>query len=200
MMKKIIVFDLGGVLVVDGVYPMQSHLAKKFSLNYSKVKKFTINGFKQMFEGRYSELSFWKKFDKEFDVKTNPKILEKRLNNYYKINAQTKNLIKKLRRNGYKIGFLSNSVREIVRYLEKKYKISKLFDFGIYSHNVKTRKPKAKIFKLLLKKIGAKPDEIIFIDDNSSYLKGARKLGIKTVRYVSTKQLADDLKKSGVQL
>ncbi len=200
MMKKIIVFDLGGVLVVDGVYPMIKHLEEKFSLDKNEVKKFVINGFNRMFEGGCSELSFWKKFDKKFGVRTNPKILEKRLNNYYRINKQAKNMIKKLRNNGYKIGFLSNSVREIVGYLEKKYGISKLFDFGIYSHSVKTRKPKAKIFKLFLKKINSKPDDIIFIDDNPHYVRGARKFGIKTITFNSVTQVTKALKRLGVSL
>lgn len=197
-MKKIIVFDLGGVLVVDGVYPMIKHLSSTFSLNRAGVKKFVVAEFDHMFEGRHTELSFWKKFDKKFGVTTNPKLLEKRLNSYYGIKKSTKRLIARLRKNGYNVGFLSNSVREIVQYLEKKYNISKLFDFGVYSHNVRTRKPRKKIFHLLLKKINAKPDEIIFIDDNPHYVKGARAAGIRTIRFISAKQAAEELRKLNI--
>ncbi len=198
MKIKIIVFDLGGVLVVDGVYPMIKHLTEKFSINRKGVKKFVIKEFEHMFEGRHTELGFWKKFDKEFEVTTDPKTLEKRLNEYYGIKKDTRKLIIKLRKKGYRVGFLSNSVREIVAYLEKKYKISKLFDFGLYSHTVKIRKPKKKIFRILLKKIAAKPDEIIFIDDNPKYVTGSRSVGIKTIRFVSAAQAARQLKKFGV--
>jgi len=198
-MKKIIVFDLGGVLVVDGVYPMIKDLTEKFSLDHREVRKFVITEFNHMFEGGYAELAFWKKFDKKFGVETNPKILEKRLNQYYSIKSGTRKLIIKLRNNGYKVGFLSNSVREIIAYLEKKYRISKLFDFGLYSHAVKTRKPKEKIFRLLLKKIKAKPNEIIFIDDNPRYVTGSRSIGIKTIRFVSAAQVARQLKREGIR-
>ena len=199
-MKKIILFDLGGVLVVDGVYPMIRHLSGKFSLNRKKVKKFVIEEFNHMFEGGHRELEFWKRFDKKFGVETDPEILEKRLNEYYDINKGTKNLIFKLRKKGYRVGFLSNSVKEIIYYLEKKYHLSKLFDFGMYSHTVKTRKPKAKIFRLMLEKIKAKPEEIIFIDDNPHYVKGARSLGIKTIRFVSVSRTIKVLRRFGVDV
>ncbi|MBI4177159.1 MAG: HAD family phosphatase [Candidatus Aenigmarchaeota archaeon] len=197
-MKKIIVFDLGGVLVVDGVYPMIGHLSSKFSLDKMKVKKFVVAEFDHMFEGRHTELAFWKKFDRKFGVTTDPKTLEERLNGYYGIKKETKNLVAGLRKNGYKVGFLSNSVREIVAYLEKKYRISRLFDFGIYSHRAKTRKPRKKMFRLLLRKIHAKPGEIIFIDDNPHYVRGSRSVGIKTIRFVSANQTAKALRKLGV--
>ncbi|MBI1971768.1 MAG: HAD-IA family hydrolase [Candidatus Aenigmarchaeota archaeon] len=197
-MKKIIIFDLGGVLVADGVYPMIKHLTEEFSLDRREVRKFVIKEFNHMFEGRHTELDFWKRFDEKFGVKTDPKLLEKRLNNYYSIKKDTKKLVTKLRNNGYNVGFLSNSVKEIVAYLEKKYRISKIFGFGIYSHTVKTRKPGKKIFRLLLKRISAKPDEIIFIDDNPLYVKGSRSVGIKTIRFISVRQTVKALGKLGV--
>lgn len=198
-MKKIIIFDLGGVLVVDGVYPMIKHLTEKFFLNYRDVRKFVIREFNHMFEGHHSELDFWKKFDRKFGVTTDPRILEKRLNEYYDMNRDARKLVIRLRNNGYKVGFLSNSVKEIIKYLENKYHISTLFDFGLYSHIVKTRKPRKKIFRLLLKKIYAKPDEIIFIDDNKKYIKGARSVGIKTIHFSSVPQVVKALKKLGVE-
>ncbi|MBI3413166.1 MAG: HAD family phosphatase [Candidatus Aenigmarchaeota archaeon] len=198
MKRKIIVFDLGGVLVVDGVYPMIKHLTEEFFLDYKEVRKFVIKEFNHMFEGGHTELAFWKKFSRKFGVTTDPRILEKRLNGYYEIKKDTRKLIIKLRKKGYKVGFLSNSVKEIVSYLENRYKISKLFDFGLYSHTAKTRKPKKKIFRILLKKAGAKPDEIIFIDDNPKYVMRSRSMGIRTIRFVSATQVARQLKKSGV--
>ncbi len=197
-MKKTIIFDLGGVLVIDGVYPMIRHLTGKFSLDRDEVKKFVIKEFDRLFEGAHTELAFWEKFGSRFGVNTQPAVLEKRLNEYYGIKKDTIKLIAALRKKGYSIGFLSNSVKEIVEYLERKYGISKLFDFGIYSHNVKTRKPGKKIFRMIIRKAGVRPGEIIFLDDKAAYAKGARSVGIKTILFKSAAQAARSLRKMGV--
>lgn len=198
-MKKTIVFDLGGVLVVDGVYPMTKMLIKRFSLNPNEAKKFMIRNLNLMFEGKFSENLFWNKFKKKFKVEADNKKLAEELNNYYKINYKTKKLVSSLRKKGYKVGFLSNSVKEITRYLENNYRIASLFDFGIYSHVIKTRKPRKKIFRMALKKAKARANEVIFIDDNIKNVRGARAAGIKTIKFVSVAQTAKALRRLGIE-
>lgn len=44
------------------------------------------------------------------------------------------------------------------------------------------RKPNPEIFKLALKEVGCKPEEVVFLDDIGSNLKAARDLGIQCIR------------------
>ncbi len=197
-MSRVIIFDLGGVLVVDGVYPMQRNLSKKFKLNYGEVKKFSIAGFRKMFVGKLSEHEFWENFDCKFGLNNGIAALSEELHNRYSIKNDTKKLILKLKKNGYKVGFLSNSTKEIANYLEKKYGFIDMFDFGVFSHKVRTRKPHRKIFSIALKRANAK--SAIFIDDNPSYIKGAKAAGLETIHFVSAAQTENSLRKLGVEV
>ncbi|MFH0889539.1 MAG: HAD family phosphatase [Candidatus Aenigmatarchaeota archaeon] len=199
-MKKTIIFDLGGVLVEDGVYPMQRNLSEKFNLDYGEVKRFSVAGFRRMFVGKLSENEFWKKFDYKFGLNNGTAELSKELHEYYKINNGVKNLIARLKKNGYKVGFLSNSTKEITGYLEKKYGFTDMFDFGVFSHKVRTRKPHKKIFGIALKRANSDAKSTIFIDDNLSYIKGAKAAGLTTIHFISAPQTIDSLKKLGVDV
>lgn len=76
---------------------------------------------------------------------------------------------------------ISNADAIDVKYW-KKYPLYNLFDETIFSYEVGCLKPKSKIYSIALNKMNAKPEECIFIGDGgSNELKGAKKLGIKTI-------------------
>ena len=51
----------------------------------------------------------------------------------------------------------------------------------------------------VLKKIGLKPEQTVFIDDMKSFIRGARKVGIHTIRFKNRAQLIKDLRKLGIR-
>lgn len=67
------------------------------------------------------------------------------------------------------------------------------------------RKPERKAFKIVLKDLnkafGAKPEQIIFVDDRPKNVKAARQLRIKAIRFTgNVAPLLQNLKKSGVKV
>ncbi len=82
----------------------------------------------------------------------------------------------------YKIGILSNGVKEAILAQMRKYKIQDLFDAIIVSSEVGVRKPNALIYYEAVRKMAVKPEEIVFVSDEiADDLVAASGLGMKTI-------------------
>ncbi len=51
----------------------------------------------------------------------------------------------------------------------------------------------------MLRKIGRKSEECLFIDDNEENVKGAEKVGIKAIQGENFLQLQEELRKIGIE-
>lgn len=106
----------------------------------------------------------------------------------------TIDLIKKLK-NRYKIALLSNTNEWDFEYEIKKNEIFSLFDAVSLSFKVKAKKPDSKIYMNCLNKLDLKPEECVYIDDKEKHIKGANRLRINNIHYISHEKLIDSLKK-----
>ncbi len=98
------------------------------------------------------------------------------------VNNDMVELVKSLHGN-YRTALVSNAAPEEVRPRLKRHGLAEHLDVTIISGEVGTRKPFAPIFEILIDKVGAKPQEILFIDDNPHNCRGAAKLGIRTHQF-----------------
>jgi len=90
-------------------------------------------------------------------------------------------IVKELKKD-YKVGLLSNNVKEWIEKALDNHKISGLFDGVIVSSEVGARKPDARIYLAALKKFSVKPEETVFVaDEIGEDLVGAKGCGLKTV-------------------
>jgi epoxide hydrolase-like predicted phosphatase len=99
-----------------------------------------------------------------------------------------------LKRHGFKIGMLSN----VWYVLLPLYKLSHSyigFDVMLLSCQEKMSKPNPKFYELAVKKLGVKPEEIIFIDNKAHWLEPAKELGMKTIQATSSAQIINDIKR-----
>ncbi len=105
-------------------------------------------------------------------------------------------LVVKLR-GRYKLGILSNASFRQARELGDLYDA---FDAIVLSEEVGTSKPKKEAYEKVLSDLGVSPEEAIFIDDSLENVKGAERLGMKSVLYEDPKKLKESLRKMGVVL
>ena len=78
-----------------------------------------------------------------------------------------------------KILVASNHIKAINNLLEKEF--INVFDDILISNYVNAFKPNSNFYEKLIEISKVKPDEILFLDDNIDNIKGAEKLGIKTL-------------------
>jgi putative hydrolase of the HAD superfamily len=57
------------------------------------------------------------------------------------------------------------------------------FDHVFYSHELGLRKPHPEVFLEVCRQMGAKPEEVIFIDDTLQHVNGAREAGLQAFYY-----------------
>lgn len=108
-------------------------------------------------------------------------------------------ITKKLKKKGICLYFLSDNVKERIEYLQGKYKFMRYFAGGIFSHEVHmTKREGTKIFRLALKMVKEKPENVIFIDDKKLYVETAKKIGMNAIHFSSPEQLEGELKKFGL--
>lgn len=99
--------------------------------------------------------------------------------------------------------FLAALINEGIEWADYKFEISdfkKYFKIIITSGHLKCAKPDLNFFKKSLKIINANPDECIFIDDQKINCEAAESIGIKSIVFTNSKQLIEDLRKSGIKI
>jgi len=196
MKPKAIIFEIGGVMVKGN--NMKTHyvpLIKSMGVGKDEFFKSYLKYVGGASRGKMTGKQMISSIAKDLKVDKN-----KLMRNWikYKKKAIIKNFvlerfIKKLKKD-YKVGSMSG-VLDLHCKLCKEKKIYDVFDFNIYSFKVKCNKPDMKIYRILIKKLGVSPKEIVFVDDTKACLVPAKKLGMKTILYRNNTQVVRDLKK-----
>jgi epoxide hydrolase-like predicted phosphatase len=127
------------------------------------------------------------------------KIIIKAYKINFDFNKELLNIALDLKKQGYKIGILSDQWHFSKRALMPE-KYTKHFSPVIVSCDVGLRKPDPKIYKLALSESKSKPSQTIFIDNQKWNTYTAEKLGITSILFKDNKQLINDLKKLGISL
>ena len=128
------------------------------TLNYNEAKEIFKNKISKHLEGKLDEI----------------------LNSWYEqmpINYQICDLIKRLKRNNYKVYALSNTHIQVYEYV-KKLDIGKYFDGFIISAIEKMMKPNKNIYNRLFEKYELIPEECLFIDDSEKNILSAEECGM----------------------
>jgi len=112
------------------------------------------------------------------------------------IHPQTIPLLNKLKKQGVKIGIISNfqhapHVRKVLR----KHGLLKILDAVIISGEVHASKPDPQIFKIALERLGTKASETLFVgDDPERDIRGAASVGMQTCLFQNGSSLFEIFK------
>lgn len=197
-MIKLILFDLGGVLFTDGTSKFIKSVSTRYNIPLERVSEIVNGelGLKYR-EAQITRDEFWNQLVLKLSLTENIIDLENEWISYYELFEKTKEIITKLKEK-YKVYYLSNNVKERAERLNEKFDYLKLFDGGVYSHEIKAIKPDPKIYEFALNKAGFSANETVFIDDKESSLEPAKKMGIETILFETSEKLEVDLIKLGV--
>lgn len=189
-----IIFDWGGVLALAD-NPTAAHiLSKKYGYPEDKLRK-TI----ARIEDKYSKSRQYRGFFREviaFFPAIRPEELERGLNSAHAI--QTLKMAQKLKKK-YRVHLLSNQMHFRTQFIKRHNDLS-FFGTVVFSSEVGMMKPEKQIYRYLLKKINRKPQQCLFIDNNSENIRAAKKLGINIILFKSEAQFKKELKKFGINI
>ncbi len=195
---KIIFFDFGGVFV-DSVSNKTFIFASK--LSRIPPKRLKVQFFKNRYLhqiGKEKLKTMWYRiFVKEKIKPKDAKIFSKKIIESYakfaKPRPEVFRIAKMLKKKNIRVGLISDTCEDHADINFKKC-LYKIFNPLILSHQVGTKKPYDKIFKIALKKAGVRAEESVFIDDLAENIEAARKLGFTAIRFHNASQLLNRLK------
>ena len=182
-MKKIdvVVFDLADVCV-RGFVGLEHVLSKCTGIDKDKLSE-ALHGerLNAVFEGRISEHDYLRDVLKDINLKAPLFFIKFIIRNNFREIHGTRHIIEDLKSNGYRIGLLSDHVKEWVEYIEAKHGFLQLFDEKFYSFDLRTTKKHPESFRYALDRLEADPDKTLFIDDTPRNLEVALSAGIRHV-------------------
>jgi len=96
----------------------------------------------------------------------------------------------------YRTGIISNSFVGAREREQERYGFGRVTDVIVYSHEAGISKPDPRIYHLACDRLGARPEEMIFLDDVAANVAAARDLGAHGILFTSTAQAIADIEAS----
>jgi epoxide hydrolase-like predicted phosphatase len=199
---KGIIFDIGGVLVDVKIKAFLANFVREAGLSKEQLYTMIIMGseWEKFEKGLITEEQLKEKVEKGHGIK--PELMDKMADGWrrsIKPKKDTLEIVKKLH-GRYKLFALSNVDENTTKKCFHVLDFYDLFDEIILSWKVHMRKPEPEIYKYTLKKMGLKPQEVVFIDNYPANLPNARKMGIHTILFEGAEELVEDLASLGIDL
>jgi len=187
MKIKNIVFDLGGVLLkLDRNACVEAFTNIGFETFGEILNEYVQDGFFLDFEkGKFDSAEFRDRCRKHINRPVTDEMIDSAMKAFLiEIPKERLDYIKRLKSN-YKIYMLSNTnpiaFKIVEGYFEDLgYSMQDCFDKLYLSYQMKSAKPDATIFKMMLSELGS-PQSVLFIDDSHANLEAASQLGIYTL-------------------
>lgn len=184
-MIKAVIFDCFGVLTRDGWIPFQKKYfeqGSEQSTDAGDLNKQSNAGLISYddFLGRIAEMSGMTHDQARKEIETNP------------VDLVLFEAIRVLKHD-YKIGMLSNASDYHLNDIFTKDQID-LFDEIVLSYQVGAVKPATLMYQTVADRLGALPEECIFIDDQERYVTAAREFGMKGIVFENTESTLAKIK------
>lgn len=197
------IFDYGGVVTNETYLEIEKITSDMLGFDLNGIRKKIREPLSRFEKGLIDEQRFWQELTKD----GNKELPRDLFNDFWireyfkrvKIHDDVLKLVDKLKKNGYRVGLISNTIMPHVREIRKR-KGYKRFDPVVLSCEVGFRKPEKEIYEIALKKLGLKPEECIFVDDLAENVEGAKNVGMKAFLFKSFEQFRKDLLSCGVRL
>jgi putative hydrolase of the HAD superfamily len=199
---RAVVFDYG--MVLTGPQDPEAHAA------LLRITGLPLDRFESLYwadrhaydEGKLTGLAFWQKFLREAGLPPNQAMAEE-LNLWDARMWTTENPAMPswqlaLKQRGLLTGILSNMGDNVLDNMKRTFDWLPRFDVLVWSYQLLLAKPDPAIYHYLLKELGTRPEETLFIDDRLVNVEAAQALGIKSLEFTTVDHLRADLIAQGL--
>jgi len=199
-MTRIIIFDLGQVLVKVLFPEFLKKFSAEFRINPSEITDNRNNGAHIDFMvGKISPEEFHLKtcqhFDHNISIKRFRALWLQMLGEEI---DDTGLIINELAEKKYKLALLSNVDPWHFKYCEQKFPVLNKFSKTFLSYKMEMKKPDPEIYQQVAKELDVKPEECLFIDDMLENVDAAKQVGYDAIRFVNPGQLRGELVNRGM--
>lgn len=200
-MIKTIIFDMGGVLLLNDISHTYEKLAESLKVEPRLMLKLISQNRRKFMNGEYSAEGFAKLIKDSFRLKEDAtEIISKWKDSFeqlMKLNDELFSLITRLKRN-YKTAMLTDAP-QLHSIVNKKKGLYKPFDPCIISCQVGLVKPEKGIYELILKGLKQEPSECLVVDDREVNIETAKGIGFRTILFKDNEQFTKELKRLKIE-
>jgi HAD superfamily hydrolase (TIGR01509 family) len=188
-----IIFDIGEVCL-RGVRGLEHKLEPTLKLAPAEIhRQLHIPQLQEFFHGEITEEQYWEALLSSTGWPFTLDQLKAFIRENFGQIEGTREIIEELKAKGYKLGLLSVHAKEWVEYCNAAFDYHRLFHSTLYSFEVRISKPDKRAYEFIVKKLNAKPQECLFIDDQHKNLIPAQELGLLTIEFKNAGQLRKEL-------
>jgi putative hydrolase of the HAD superfamily len=201
---KAVVFDYGNVISLPQDPKTMDCLAERAGVEKEKFEStlWSLRG--EYDRGTIGSMEYFKTVLSSLAVFMDDKNIEELIqidtNSWKNINTDTEALMKELKAAGYLVGILSNMPNNFLVWARKNLPVFSLPHFGLYSCEVCLVKPEEAIYRKLFSMSGVEAGELVFFDDKTENIAGARAVGIKAILWENVEHARRELTSLGVKL
>ncbi len=199
---RAVVFDYGMVLTGPPDPAAYKQLLAITGLTSAKLDKYYWADRHAYDEGKLTGLAFWQKILADAKLKLYPSAAEElNLWDARMWTTQNSDMLdwqQRLRQHGILTAILSNIGDSVLENMQREFTWLDRFDVLVWSYQLRMAKPESAIFHHVLKQLGTKPEETIFIDDKTVNVEAAEALGIRGLVFTTPTQLRADLIAQGL--
>lgn len=153
--------------------------------------------------GRFDGPEFWRRFGDTMGRTFTPAQLQALVEN--DVRMWTTRLIEPmlawtaaLQGAGFATAILSNMPHEIARHMRRGFPWLARFSHLTFSCELGVAKPDPAIYSFTCERVGARPEETLFLDDKQVNVDAARRLGLQAIVFRDVGQLCRDLELHGL--
>lgn len=193
-----LVLDFGGVLTTSFEDALRSYCVREGLAPDALEQVFSLDAGAQgslvkLESGRISQAEFVAQLAPVLGVEPNG--LLQRMAADLRLEPIVASAAANLRRQGIRVGVLSNSWGSTPFDPYAPFALDVRFDAVVISDQVRLRKPDPAIFRLTAERLGVAMSECVFVDDVARYLEPARALGMVTIHATDPRRTVDELER-----
>lgn len=200
---RAVVFDYGMVLTDKPDAAAYAELLRISGLTSERLDKFYWADRHAYDEGKYTGLEFWQKVVRDAGLTLDAATVEE-LNDWDARMWTTENPVmlawqQQLKERGIFTAILSNMGDNVLANMKRTFDWLGRFDVLVWSYQLKMAKPDPAIYRHVLKELGTRAEETLFLDDKQVNIDAANALGMRGLLFTDVEKLRGDLIAMGVE-
>ena len=199
---RAVVFDYGMVLTGPPAPTAYAALLRITGLTSARLDSFYWADRHAYDEGKLTGFAFWEKIVREAGLDLASSAIEE-LNLWDARMWTTQNDAmlawqQQLKQHGILTAILSNMGDNVLANMKREFDWLSRFDVLVWSYQLGMAKPDPAIYRYVLKELGTRPEETLFIDDKPLNVEAADALGMKALVFTTVERLRTNLIAQGL--
>lgn len=195
MNVRAVFVDFGGVIMRTEDKGPRTHLARRLGMPEKDLEKlfFESESSQRASLGIIPEEAHWQVVAQALEVSRTE--ADKIISEFFSGDRADAILLEYLRslRPEHKIGLISNAWSGLRAFISTR-EFEAIFDELIISAETGLMKPDPRIYHLALEKLGARPEESVFLDDVLANVEAARAIGMNAIQFIQPEKSLEELK------